>query len=153
MVLARQHHCKILIYPGAFNLTTGPTHWELLQRARAVDNQCYIVMTSPARTVLPPEDGEDDDNKGSTAGDGDAEAATDPAGGKPPPPIRRRYPHYMAWGHSTVVGPWGNIVATRDEHEGIVVADLDLKKVDEMRRSIPVYQQKRDDLYDLVKQR
>lgn len=28
-----------MIYPGAFNLTTGPLHWELLQRARAVDNQ------------------------------------------------------------------------------------------------------------------
>lgn len=26
--------CQVLIYPGAFNLTTGPLHWELLQRAR-----------------------------------------------------------------------------------------------------------------------
>ncbi|KAL4269728.1 hypothetical protein GQ457_HM001170 [Hibiscus cannabinus] len=29
----------LLCYPGAFNMTTGPLHWELLQRARAVDNQ------------------------------------------------------------------------------------------------------------------
>jgi omega-amidase len=26
--------CHVLIYPGAFNLTTGPMHWELLQRSR-----------------------------------------------------------------------------------------------------------------------
>jgi predicted amidohydrolase len=28
--------CHAIIYPGAFNLTTGPLHWELLQRARYV---------------------------------------------------------------------------------------------------------------------
>jgi len=26
--------CSMLVYPGAFNMTTGPLHWELLQRAR-----------------------------------------------------------------------------------------------------------------------
>ena len=25
---------QMLIYPGAFNMTTGPVHWELLQKAR-----------------------------------------------------------------------------------------------------------------------
>lgn len=34
MVLCQKHNCRILIYPGAFNLTTGPAHWELLQRGR-----------------------------------------------------------------------------------------------------------------------
>ena len=29
--------CHVLIYPGAFNLTTGPLHWELLQRSRFVE--------------------------------------------------------------------------------------------------------------------
>lgn len=28
--------CKFLVYPGAFNMTTGPVHWELLQRSRHV---------------------------------------------------------------------------------------------------------------------
>lgn len=41
--------CTILCYPGAFNLTTGPAHWMLLQRARAVDNQCFVLTCSPAR--------------------------------------------------------------------------------------------------------
>jgi hypothetical protein len=26
--------CKLLLYPGAFNMTTGPAHWELLIRSR-----------------------------------------------------------------------------------------------------------------------
>lgn len=38
-----------LIYPGAFNTTTGPLHWQLLGRARAADNQLYVALCSPAR--------------------------------------------------------------------------------------------------------
>ncbi|KAK0388259.1 hypothetical protein NLU13_4504 [Sarocladium strictum] len=40
-----------LIYPGAFNLTTGPMHWKLLAQARAMDNQLYVAMCSPARDM------------------------------------------------------------------------------------------------------
>lgn len=29
--------CQLLVYPGAFNMTTGPAHWELLQRGRSED--------------------------------------------------------------------------------------------------------------------
>jgi len=50
MISARQG-CQVLIYPGAFNMTTGPLHWELLQRARALDNQVYFSMCSPARDL------------------------------------------------------------------------------------------------------
>ncbi|KAL3744541.1 hypothetical protein ACJRO7_013759 [Eucalyptus globulus] len=39
----------LLCYPGAFNMTTGPLHWELLQRARAVDNQ---VVNSQSDAVF-----------------------------------------------------------------------------------------------------
>lgn len=41
--------CQLLVYPGSFNMTTGPAHWELLQKARAVDNQLYVAGVSPAR--------------------------------------------------------------------------------------------------------
>lgn len=41
----------LMVYPGAFNMTTGPLHWELLARARAVDNQFYVAMCSPARDL------------------------------------------------------------------------------------------------------
>ncbi|KAH6918877.1 carbon-nitrogen hydrolase [Coprinopsis sp. MPI-PUGE-AT-0042] len=50
MVAARRG-AHVLIYPGAFNLTTGPLHWELLQRGRANDNQVYVSMCSPARDL------------------------------------------------------------------------------------------------------
>ena len=42
---------KILVYPGAFNMTTGPAHWEILYRTRAVDNQVYLLGCAPARDV------------------------------------------------------------------------------------------------------
>jgi len=48
-VYAREFGCKLLVYPGAFNMTTGPLHWELLAKARAIDNQIYVASVSPAR--------------------------------------------------------------------------------------------------------
>ncbi|XP_028181158.1 uncharacterized protein LOC114368026 [Glycine soja] len=33
----------LLCYPGAFNMTTGSLHWELLQRARATDNLQFLM--------------------------------------------------------------------------------------------------------------
>ena len=40
---------KLVILPGAFNMTTGPAHWDLTMRARALDNQIYFAAVSPAR--------------------------------------------------------------------------------------------------------
>jgi predicted amidohydrolase len=40
---------KILAYPGAFNMTTGPAHWDILFRTRALDNQVYVLGCAPAR--------------------------------------------------------------------------------------------------------
>lgn len=42
---------KVILVPAAFNMTTGPAHWELLFRSRAVDNQVYTVGTAPARDL------------------------------------------------------------------------------------------------------
>jgi predicted amidohydrolase len=39
----------LFVLPGSFNMTTGPLHWQLLIRARALDNQCYMAACSPAR--------------------------------------------------------------------------------------------------------
>uniref|UniRef100_A0A6G1RQB3 omega-amidase n=1 Tax=Hypotaenidia okinawae TaxID=2861861 RepID=A0A6G1RQB3_9GRUI len=103
-----QQGCQLLIYPGAFNLTTGPAHWELLQRGRAVDNQVYVATVSPAR-----------DEKSS----------------------------YIAWGHSTVVNPWGEVIAKAGAEETVVYTDIDMKKLAEIRQQIPILSQKRCDLY------
>lgn len=78
-----EHNCNVLIYPGAFNMTTGPLHWEvrllywradigncfiqLVARSRANDTQSYVLMCAPAR---------------------DPNAS------------------YVAWGHSIAVSPW-----------------------------------------------
>ncbi len=40
---------ELIIVPAAFNMTTGPAHWELSFRARALDNQVYYVGCAPAR--------------------------------------------------------------------------------------------------------
>ena len=108
---------SMLVYPGAFNTVTGPLHWELLQRARAVDNQCFVLTCSPAR-------------------DRDARARSPPA--------------YEAWGHSTVVGPFAEILATTDERESIVTAECDLEQIATRRRNMPLETQRRGDLYALV---
>ncbi|WP_297979276.1 carbon-nitrogen hydrolase family protein [uncultured Methanobrevibacter sp.] len=39
---------KILIFPGAFNLTTGPAHWKTLFKSRALDNQVFAIGVAPA---------------------------------------------------------------------------------------------------------
>jgi len=106
--------CKLLCFPGAFNMTTGPAHWELLQRSRAVDNQVYVASVSPAR------------NPDST---------------------------YQAWGHSSVVDPWGTVIATTDHTPSIIYADINLARVDEVRSQIPVLKQKRLDIYETPKPR
>ena len=85
---------EVLVYPGAFNMVTGPMHWELLQRGRAVDNQCWVATASPA--LNPDSD-------------------------------------YKAWGHSSIVSPWGEVVATTEGDADIVSAEIDLQQVDAVR--------------------
>ena len=109
----RKHGAHLLVYPGAFNMTTGPVHWELLARARAVDNQAFVATPSPARNP-------------------DAS--------------------YTAWGHSSVVSPWGRVLASVDTPEqgaATVMVDVDLAEVLPMRQAIPVFEQERSDLYEL----
>ncbi|KIW09908.1 hypothetical protein PV08_11684 [Exophiala spinifera] len=49
MVAARKG-CFAMVYPSVFSTVTGELHWSLLARARALDNQIYVAMCSPART-------------------------------------------------------------------------------------------------------
>ncbi|KAH9251546.1 hypothetical protein BASA81_010585 [Batrachochytrium salamandrivorans] len=113
-MVMRERGCKLLVYPGAFNMTTGPAHWELLQRARALDNQLYVATCSPARNP-------------------DAD--------------------YKAWGHSTLVNPWGELLVTT-EHDPAVLVSPELEVESEcnrIRTAIPVSFQARTDLYDNVR--
>ncbi len=42
--------CDVLVVPAAFTHTTGRAHWELLLRARAVENQCYVLASAQGGT-------------------------------------------------------------------------------------------------------
>jgi omega-amidase len=48
-ILKKDYGVDMIVYPAAFNTITGPMHWDLLQRARALDNNVYVAMCSPAR--------------------------------------------------------------------------------------------------------
>ena len=101
---------KCIFVPAAFNMTTGPAHWELLFRQRAVDNQCFTVGVSPARD----------------------EAAS-----------------YVAYGKSIAVDPWGAILCRAGAEEAVLYADLDLSRVEAVRRQLPILSARRTDLYEV----
>lgn len=107
-MIAARKGAFALIYPGAFNMTTGPLHWSLLARARAVDNQVYVGLCSPAR---------------------DMDAT------------------YHAWGHSLITNPSAEVLVEAEDKETIVYANLDNDTVEGTRKAIPVYTQRRFDLY------
>ncbi|XP_030376444.1 omega-amidase NIT2 [Scaptodrosophila lebanonensis] len=106
--LYRNEGCEMIVYPAAFNMTTGPLHWELLQRSRANDNQLFVVTTSPARD---------------TSAD------------------------YVAYGHSMIVDPWAKVLKSAGVDEETLVADVDFSLVEQVRQQIPIFTQRRLDLY------
>lgn len=87
-----------IILPAAFTYTTGKAHWEVLCRARAIENQCYFI--SSAQTGL------------------------HPSGRK-------------TFGHSMVIDPWGEVIASLPEEEGILTAELDFEKMERIRQKLP----------------
>ena len=89
---------NIITVPSAFTATTGKAHWEILLRARAIENLCYVIAA----------------NQGG-----------------------RHINNRETWGHSMVVSPWGEILATVEQGEGIACADIDLGKLQELRNRFP----------------
>lgn len=51
-------------------------------------------------------------------------------------------------GHSVVIDPWGNVVAEGGFDEEIVYAEVDFTKVEAIREQIPIFQDRRPDLYE-----
>ena len=100
---------KVIFVPAAFNMTTGPAHWELLFRQRAVDNQCFTAGVSPARD----------------------ESAS-----------------YVAYGNSLAADPWGTVLCRAGAEETVLYADLDLSRVEAIRRQLPILSARRPELYD-----
>ena len=78
---------RLIAVPSAFTSTTGRDHWEVLLRARAIENQVFVLA---------------------------------------PNQIGKAPPHFDSFGHSSIVDPWGDVLATAPEGECFVAADLDL---------------------------
>ncbi|XVF27031.1 hypothetical protein REPUB_Repub14bG0071700 [Reevesia pubescens] len=110
-MLYRAKGARIICYPGAFNMSTGELLWELVQRARAADNQLFVATCSPSR---------------------------DSAG------------CYKIWGHSTVVSAFGEIIATSEHEEMVVVAEIDYSEIQLRRESLPLEKQRRADIYQFI---
>jgi deaminated glutathione amidase len=89
---------SLLILPAAFTETTGQAHWEVLLRARAIENQCYVLASAQ--------------------------------GGE--------HPHgRRTFGHSMLIDPWGEIVASLATGAGVVVGEIDLQRIAEVRENLP----------------
>lgn len=114
LTMKKEHNIKMLFYPAAFNSVTGPMHWDIYGKCRAVDNQVFLGLCSPSRNYENPED-------------------------------------YQAYGHSTVVDPFGQVVTTTGYEEDIVFAKLNLGLLEDIKAAIPVWSQRRWDLYGLNK--
>jgi predicted amidohydrolase len=89
---------RVLVVPAAFMMHTGRDHWEVLLRARAIENQCYVVA---------------------------------------PGQIGDHEPGRTCFGRSMIVDPWGTVLAQASDTIGIVTADLDLVRLDQIRRELP----------------
>jgi len=91
----------VVTVPAAFTAVTGPAHWELLLRARAVEEQVFVIGSGQVGE-LPP--------------------------GMP-----------ACHGHSMVVDPWGRVLSERDDPSpGVVLADLALDELADVRSRLPV---------------
>ncbi len=102
---------RVIFLPAQFNMTTGPAHWEMSLRARAMDNELFLVAAAAARY------------EGFS---------------------------YECWGHSSVVDPYGTVLASCGAEETILYADLDLARVDEVRRQLPTFLHLRRDVYQVA---
>lgn len=99
---------RVIFLPAAFNTTTGPAHWRPVLRTRAIDNQTFVVASSPARN---------------------------------------RESSYKAYGHSLVVDPWGEVLIEAGAGEEKLTIELDLDKIDEVRKRLPLLESLRPEVY------
>lgn len=100
----RQAGAEIIVLPSAFTQVTGRAHWHTLVRARAIEQQVYMVA--------PGQVGEHENG-------------------------RRTY------GHSLIVNAWGEVIAEREDTEGIITAGFDRNAMLKIRQQIPVAEQSR----------
>lgn len=99
---------RLIAIPSAFTLATGRDHWEVLLRARAIENQIFVIA---------------------------------------PNQVGEAPPHYSSFGRSMIVDPWGVVLATAQDEECFVAADLDFAAQDRVRDSLPSLANRRPGAY------
>jgi predicted amidohydrolase len=99
---------RLVTVPAHFTLHTGKDHWELLLRARAVENQLYVAAAAQWGETRP---------------------------GRP------------SYGRSLIVDPWGLVLAQAPDEETVIAAELDLRRLEEVRSRLPSLAQRQPDAY------
>ncbi|GMQ78783.1 MAG: hypothetical protein BMS9Abin02_1320 [Anaerolineae bacterium] len=56
------------------------------------------------------------------------------------------------FGHSMIIDPWGEIVTEGGEDEELIATSIDLGQVKSVRRTIPVFEDRRPDIYGLKRE-
>ncbi|KAF8660734.1 hypothetical protein HU200_057476 [Digitaria exilis] len=59
-------------------------------------------------------------------------------------------PQYIIWGHSSLIGPFGEVLAAAGHEETTAIGEIDLSMIQSTRESLPLEMQSRGDLYRLV---
>lgn len=57
---------------------------------------------------------------------------------------------YECWGHSLILDPFGTPLAAADEKEQILLAEIDLRRIDEVRAQLPTFLHLREELYSVA---
>ena len=99
---------RAISLPAAFTVPTGRAHWEVLVRARAIENQVFVIAAGQ---------------------------------------IGRHPPDHRSYGHSLIVGPWGQVLAQAPDEECFVAADLDFTAQDRIRDQLPSLAHRRPEAY------
>lgn len=119
----------ILQFPSAFTTRTGAAHWHTLAKARAIDSQCYVIM--PAQSGGHNTLSDDDLNNNI--------------------PLSEGKPTRFSYGHTLIVDPWGTIIAEVNDIDpqalGLAIADIDLDLVKRVRSQMPLWHQRRNDIF------
>ena len=62
-------------------------------------------------------------------------------------PARDKTASYVAYGHSLVANPWGDVISEASEKEEIIISEIDLGFVNKIRREFPLLKHRREDVY------